>query len=107
MFSTDEPFICSAKTQWVKSTPSLDPNTGEHRIDPATGYKMYDELKGQAKIKAAAVAAVQQQAANEGWTDDELESGIAYATANPHLYTDPISGEEKSVRAEVRYVIGK
>lgn len=107
VFSTEEPFICSAKTQWVKSTPSLDPETGEHRIDPVNGYKMYDEVKGQAKIKAAAVTAVQQQAAAEGWSDEELEAGISYATTNPHLYIDPISGDEKSVRAEVRYVVGK
>ena len=107
VFSTDEPFVCTAKTQWVKSTPKLDPETGEHMLDSQTGYKMYDEVKGMAKVKAAAVAAVQQQAANEGWDSDSLEKGLEYATRNPHLYTDPLTGDEKSVRAEVRYVIGK
>ena len=76
-------------------------------LDSQTGYKMYDEVKGMAKVKAAAIAAVQQQAAAEGWDSDALEAGLDYATRNPHLYTDPLTGDEKSVRAEVRYVIGK
>lgn len=107
VFSTDEPFICTAKTQWVKSTPVVNPETGEHLIDSTSGYKLYKEVKGMVNVKADAVASVQQRAANEGWSADELEEGLAYASANPHLYMDPISGEEKSVRAEIRYIVGK
>jgi len=105
-FSGDEGTIFSAKTQWVKSAPAINPETGEQQIG-ADGYKVYNEIKGQAKIAAAAIAAVQQQAATEGWSDDDLNAGLDYARKNPHLYIDPISGEEKSVRAEVRYVVGK
>ena len=106
-FSTDVPTIFTAQTQWVKSVPDLNPETGEHKVDSISGYKMYTKTKGMVKIKAAAVAAVQQQAATEGWDSDSLEKGLEYATRNPHLYTDPLTGDEKSVRAEVRYVIGK
>jgi hypothetical protein len=107
VFSPDEPFVCTAKTQWIKSTPKVDPETGEHAIDPTTGYKQYDEIKGMAKVKASAIADVQRRAAAEGWDSDALEAGLDYATRHPHLYIDPISGDEKSARAEVRYVVGK
>lgn len=106
VFSTEEPFYVQAKTQWIKSTPSLD-EEGTHRIDPTTGYKMYDELKGQSKIAHAAVTAAQVRAMEEGLDDEATQAMIAYAANHPHLYIDPISGDEKSVRAEVRYIVGK
>lgn len=106
VFSTEEPFYVQAKTQWIKSTPALDED-GSHKIDPQTGYKIYDELKGQSKIAQAAVQAAQMRAMEEGLDEEATNSLISYAAKNPHLYIDPISGDEKSVRAEVRYIVGK
>lgn len=101
VFSTEVPFIVTAKTQWIKSTPALD-EEGQHRIDE-TGYKVYDELKGQVRITDAAIRTAQSRAADAG---EDIDEAIATAAKSPHLYLDPISGDERSVRAEVRYVVG-
>lgn len=105
-FSTEEGFVCMAKTQWIKSIRVIDPETGEQLVG-ADGYKVYSDIKGQARIKAMATAAVQQEAVNGDWSDEQLAAGLAYANTNPHLYVDPISGEERSVRAEIYRIVGR
>jgi hypothetical protein len=106
IFSTEEPFYVQAKTQWIKSTPTLDPETGEHVVG-ADGYKAYTEVKGQSKIQQAAIQSAQMRAMTEGLDEEGTNTLINYAAKNPHLYIDPVSGDEKSVRAEVRYIVGK
>lgn len=102
VFSPEKPFIVSAKTQWVKSTPSLD-EEGQQKVNPETGYKEYDELKGQARITDAAIREAQYRAVEAG---EDVDEAVANAAKNPHLYLDPLTGDERSVRAEVRYVVG-
>lgn len=84
-------FRITARTQWVKSVP-----------DGAGGYV---ETKGAARIAQAAVAAAQQRAHENSWSEEQAAAAVAYAQANPHLYFDD-AGEERSVRAEVRGIVG-
>lgn len=86
-----EGFRLTARTQWVKSVPD--------------GSGGYTETKGMGRIAQAAVAAALHRAHELGWDEDQTAAAVAYAQANPHLYYDE-SGEERSVRAEVRAIVG-
>jgi hypothetical protein len=79
------------KTRWIKSVPRAEemknPDgspTGifTYVLKPGTTEKIYDELKGEKRIKA--------QAALQGVDE-----------AQAHLFLDPVTGEERSAMAEV------
>lgn len=91
----------TAKTKWVKSTPALDPDTG------AAIPGQYDEVKGQKRITDSAVQLAQHLALVAGLDEDAVAKKVAEAMAAPHVYIDPVSGEERTVRAEVDRIIGK
>lgn len=109
LFSPEKPFVCSAKTQWVKSVPEVvvgEDGSLSQAIDLATGFKSYVETKGQAKIAAQAIHAAQYKAQEEGLDQEGTDALVLYAQQHPHVYLDPLSGEERSVRAEVRFIVG-
>lgn len=70
------------KTRWVKSVPKVDEN-GIYVYKEGTEFKEYDEVKGEAKIK--------KLAALQGVPDERA-----------HLFQEPVTGEERSVSAEVQ-----
>lgn len=91
-FTEGDGFPLNVRTQWVRQTS-----------DGAGGYG--PDIKGMKKVAAAALMDAQKRAAENGWDEDQTAVAVAYAQQNPHLYYDD-SNEERSVRAEVRGIVG-
>lgn len=87
----DEGAVVTVETEWIKSFV----------IDG----QFVDVAKGQVAVAQSAVAAVINAAHENGWDDETREKAIAYATENPHLYLDS-EGNERSVRAQVKWLVG-
>lgn len=89
----DEGIELLVKTRWIKSVPQVselkNPDGSgteifQYVLDGA-GNKIYDEMKGEKRIKAAM-----------------LKLGVPEEQA--HLYRDPVADEERSVQAEVQAI---
>lgn len=87
-------------SEWIKSTPRVDEN-GEV-VRGADGRVEYDEIRGERRIKAAAVATAQMEASRLNLSGDAFDRYVAQAAATAHLYTNPVTGEQNQVRAQVR-----
>lgn len=97
-------FPVVARTQWVKSVPSLEetPEGGFAQvIDPATGKRVYEETKGESRIRQAAVQAAEFLGRSQGLPEEKIQELILDAQTSPHIYINPLTGEENSVRAEI------
>lgn len=100
----EEGIRVNAKTQWIKSTQRVDEN-GIPVTDEFSGKAIYDEVKGENRIKAAAAAAAKSEVLADGGDLDDAVAAAELAEARAHIYTDPVSGEERTVRAEIRSLI--
>lgn len=100
----EEGIRVKAKTQWIKSTQRVDEN-GIPVTDTFSGKAVYDEVKGEGRIKAAAAQAAKSEALEQGFDMDEALGAAALAEARAHIYIDPVSGDERTVRAEIRSLI--
>lgn len=83
----EDGILVLAKTQWVKSVPKAQEINGvvTYVFKDVGGkqFKEYDEIKGEKKIKELAA-----------------KQGIGADMA--HLWYDPVSGEERTVQAQVQ-----
>lgn len=92
-----------ALTQWLKSTPKVDEN-GEVVRD-AEGRVEYDEIRGERKIRAAAIAAAQTEASRLGLDGDAFDRFVASAGAMAHVFVNPVTGEQAQVRAQISRLV--
>jgi hypothetical protein len=93
----------------VRSVPQVN-ETGDGYLLDSEGFKVYTEIKGQAKIVALEVAKATEEVAffeaGEDETAEDFEfrkqQHIDTAPSRAHLWYDPISGEERSCSAEIK-----
>lgn len=100
-----------AKTRWVRSAPKVtEMAEGVYTyVFDAKGNKVYDEVKGEAKIKALSVVEAQQEVQfwekGEDETVEDFEARKAHyvetAPLRAHLFYDPVAEKELRVSAEI------
>lgn len=100
----EEGIRVSAKTQWIKTTQRVD-GEGNPVFDQFSNKEIYDDVKGERRIKAAAAAAAKSEVLANGGDLDDAVAAAELAEARAHIYTDPVSGDERTVRAEIRSLI--
>lgn len=99
-----------AKTRWVKSVPQTEDSTGTPLYVFVNNQKVYTEVKGQEKIIELAIRQATEEAAYftpaEGETAEEFqlrkEDHIAGAPSRAHIWYDVVSGDERTVSAEIQ-----
>lgn len=99
----DEGIKVVADTRWNKSFPELDEN---QMPVYKNGQKQYVEVKGQKTIQAQAVRAAKLEAQAQGLEGEAFDRFVDAAKANAHVYSDPLTGEERTVRLEINRLIG-
>ena len=104
-----------ARLEWTKSTPrivEIDEGVYTYEFDDR-GNKIYDEIKGEGKIKALAVVEAKQEVLlwekSEDETDEDFESRKAHhvetAPLRAHLYYDPVAGKDLRVASQVKELL--
>jgi hypothetical protein len=107
----EDGIILWARLRWTKSVPrivEIAEGVWGYEFD-ANDQKIYDETKGEAKIKALAVMESQQEI--ERWVQDEEETleefearkahYVETAPLRAHLFWDPVVEKELRVMAEI------
>lgn len=108
----EDGIVLWARLQWIKSSPQIQEIAeGVYTyVFDGKGNKVYDtEVKGEAKIKALAVAEAQQEVLLwekvDDETDEEFEGRKAHhvetAPLRAHLFYDPVVDKELRVMAEI------
>jgi hypothetical protein len=107
----EDGILLYARTRWVKSAPrvaEVQEGVWLYQFDEK-GFKIYDEVKGEAKIKALSIGEAQAEVSTWKRDDDEsfaeFEIRKAYhvesAPLRAHLFYDPVAQRELRVSAEI------
>lgn len=94
----EDGLVLVARVDWARPQPVFDEN--------GTFISWGKDLQGRAKIATVAVNEAQRRAMDAELDDEKVAKAIKYATENPHLYVNPVTGDEVSVRSEIKYLIG-
>ena len=92
------------RTAWEMSFQSVDENGMP--VFKEDGRAEYTTIRGEQKIKRLVSERAQAEAAAKGLTGPAQERFITEAVELAHLYTDPVSGTEREVRAVLMQIIG-
>lgn len=104
-----------ARTEWIKSAPRVvEIGEGVYAYEfDEKGMKIYDEVRGEAKIKALAIAEAQQEIAfwekDEEETVEEFEARkihhVETAPLRAHIFYDVVAEKELRVMAQVKELL--
>lgn len=102
--SDETGLLVNATTRWEMTYPEVDEN-GMQVLKP-NGKASYITIRGEQEIKKAVSEQAASEAATQGMDPAQAQAYIAQAVENAHIYTDPLTGEERQVRPAIRRIIG-
>lgn len=102
--NAEEGIHFTGRAVWEMSFQTVDENGMPVYKDD--GRADYTTIRGERKIKALVSERAQAEAAQKGLTGPAQERFITDALESAHLYTDPVSGNEREVRLVLTQIIG-
>lgn len=102
--SDETGLLVKASTRWEMSYAEVDENGLQ--VLKANGKPAYVTIRGEQAIKKAVGDQAAAEAAEQGLDPARAQAYISNAVANAHIFTDPLTGEERQVRPAIHRILG-